>query len=81
MCSQLIVVVVVEALDRGVFDRPVHPPDLTVRPRLVGFGQPVLNPVGLADHVKAHWPGVDGVPFPGLLGELDAVARSEQSAR
>lgn len=40
---------------------------------MVGLCQAVLNPVGLADHVEAHGPGVDGVPVPGLLGELDAV--------
>ncbi len=33
----------------------------------------MLDPVGLADHVEAHWPGTDSVPFPGLLGELDAI--------
>ena len=73
MGSQLIVAVVVEALYRGVLDRPVHSLDLTVRPRMVGFGQAMLDPVGLADHVEAHWPRVDGVPVPGLLGELDAI--------
>jgi hypothetical protein len=33
----------------------------------------VLDAVGLADHVEAHWPGVDGVAVPGLLCELNAV--------
>ncbi len=31
--------------------------------------------VGLADHVEAHWPGVDGVPVPWLLCALDAIVR------
>jgi hypothetical protein len=35
------------------------------------FGQPVLDAIRLADHVEAHRPGVDGVPVPGLLCELD----------
>lgn len=65
--------VVVEALDGGLFDRPVHPFYLAGARRMVGFGQPVLDPVRLADHVEAHRPRGDGVPVPGLFGELDAV--------
>jgi hypothetical protein len=62
-----------EALNGRVLDRAVHPLDLAVRPRMVRLGQPVLDAVGLADHVEAHGPGGDGVPVPRLLGELDAV--------
>jgi hypothetical protein len=40
---------------------------------MVGFGQAMLDPVRLADHIEAHWPRVDGVPVPGLFGELDAI--------
>jgi hypothetical protein len=40
---------------------------------MVRFGQPVLDTVGLADHVETHWQGIDGVPVPVLLGELGAV--------
>jgi hypothetical protein len=37
------VVVIVEiAFDCGLVDRPVHALDLTIRPRVVGFGQAVL---------------------------------------
>ena len=64
---------VMEALDRGLFDRAVHPFDLAISPWMVGFGQPVLNPVCLADHIEAHRPGVDGVPVPRLLCELNTV--------
>ena len=74
MRSQLIVGFVVEPFHRGVLDRAVHPLDLTVGPRMVGFGEAMLDPVGLADHVEAHWPGIFGVAVPGLLGELDAIA-------
>ena len=35
--------VVVEALDGGVLDRPVHALDLAVRPRVSGFRQPMLD--------------------------------------
>ena len=62
-----------EALDGGLLDRAVHPFDLAIGPWMVGFGQPVLDPVGLADHIKAHRPGVDGISVPRLLCKLDAV--------
>jgi hypothetical protein len=70
--SQLIVGFVVEAFYSRVLDRSVHSLDLTIGPRVVGLGQAVLDPVGFADHVEAHWPGIDRVPVPRLLGELDA---------
>ena len=54
--AQLVVAVVVETLDRRVLDRSVHALDLTFRLRVVRLRQPVLDPVGLADHVEAHWP-------------------------
>ena len=44
-----------------------------VGPWIVGFSQAVLDAVGLANHVKAHRPGIDGVAVSGLLCELDAV--------
>ena len=73
MCSELIVSFVVEPFHSRVLDRPVHSLDLTIGPRVVGLGQPVLDPVGFADHVEAHRPGIDGVAVPRLLGELDAI--------
>lgn len=74
MRAQLSVVVVAVSLDGCVLDRAVHPLDLAVRSRMVRFGQPVLDAIDLADHVESHRPGVDGVPVPRLLCELDAVA-------
>ena len=73
VCSQLVVSLVVEALDRRVLDCAVHPLNLTIGQRVVGLGQSVLDPVRLADHVEAHGPGVGGIPIAGLLGELDTV--------
>ena len=73
MGSQLIVVFVVEALHRRLLYCAIHPLDLAIRPGVVWFGQAVLDPVRLADHVEAHRPGIDGIPVPGLLGELDAI--------
>ena len=66
-----------EALCRGVLDGAVHPLDLAVRPGVVGLGQTVLDPIGFADHVEAHRPGVDGVPIPRLFCELDPVVRQD----
>lgn len=54
--SQLIMAVVVEALHGGFLDRAVHALDLSIGPGMVGFGQSVLSPVCLTDHVKAHRP-------------------------
>ena len=73
MGTQLIMIFVVVPFDGGVFDCAVHPLDLAVGPRMVGFGQPVLNPVGIADHVETHRPRIDCVPVSGQLGELDAI--------
>ena len=78
MAAKLVVAVVVVALDGRVLDRPVHPPDLTIRPRMVRLGQPMLNPVGLANHVEPHWPRDVGVPISRLLGELDPVVRQDR---
>ena len=59
--------VVVEALDGGLLDYAIHPLDPlpgnrllasdergAVGPRVVWLGQPMLNPVGFADHVEAQ---------------------------
>ena len=40
---------------------------------MVWLREAVLDTVGLADHVKAHGPGRDGVVISRLLGELNAV--------
>lgn len=73
MRAQLIMTVVVIPFDGSVRDRAVHSLDLAVGPGVVGFRQPVLNSIGVADHIEAHWSGIGSVPVPGLLGELDAV--------
>ena len=67
--------VVVEAFDGRLLNRAVHPFDLAVGPRMVRLRQAVFNPIGLANHVKAHWPRIDGIAVPRLLGELNAVVR------
>jgi hypothetical protein len=47
---ELIVVVAVETLDGGLLGGAVHPLDLTIRPRMLHFGEPVLDAV-----VGEHW--------------------------
>ena len=73
MDTQLVMAVVMEALDGCVLDRAVHALDLPVGPGMVGLCQPMLDLVGLTDHVEVHRPGIDGVPVAGLLGELDSI--------
>ena len=43
MTAQLVVSFVVEAFDRGLFDRALHALDLTVGPRVFGLGQAVVD--------------------------------------
>ena len=43
---------VVEDLDGGLFDHAVHALDLTVRPEMIGLGEPVLNVMLTAHTVK-----------------------------
>lgn len=45
-------VVIVVDLDGGVLDSAVHPLGLTIRPRMVGFRQPMFDAVGDADAVE-----------------------------
>ena len=87
--AQVIVVIVVIAFDRGLLDRAVHaldlaairensPPDcflVLMAPRMVGFGQAMLDLVGVADHVEAvhAQPGRPAIPVSRLVGELDAI--------
>ncbi len=73
MHPQLLAALVVEAFDGQFLNRAVHPLDLTVGPRIVRPGKPVLNVIGFADHVKAHLTRPGGVAVAWLLGELDAV--------
>ena len=78
---QLVVAVVVEAFDGSLLDGAVHALDLSVGPRVVRFGEPVLDLVRLADHVEAHLARSGGVAVARLLGELDAIAHWEALVR
>lgn len=78
MSAQLIVTVIVEAIDGRVFDHQGHSFDLAIGPGMVGLRQPVCDPVVPADHVEAHRPGVAGILIPWLLGERDSIIGSGQ---
>jgi hypothetical protein len=76
--AELIVAVVVEALDGGLLDRAVHALDLAVVPGVVELRETMFDPVGLSDHIEARRPGIDGVAVAGLLWELDVVIRQKR---
>ena len=50
--SKLLMALVVEALDCGFLDGPVHPLDLPIRPRMLRLGQPMVNVVLRAAEFK-----------------------------
>ena len=52
MAAQLVVIVVVEALDGRFLDRAVHPLDLSVGPGMLDLGEPVLDAMFVADAVE-----------------------------
>ena len=62
--------VLVTPFGDGALDGAVHPLYFAGGSRVVGFRQPVPDPVGLTDHVEAHWPERDGVPVPRRFCEL-----------
>lgn len=73
--SQLVVAVVVEALDGGVLDGAVHPLHLSVGPRMIDFGEPVLDAVLVANPVEDV---VERIFVTRVIGELDAVVRQHR---
>ena len=70
--SELVVVVVVEAFDRRLLDRPIHPFNLAIGPRVFDLGEPVVDLVFPADTVKDV---LEGINVPVVIGELDAIIR------
>ena len=67
-----------EALDGCPCDRAVHSLDLTVGPKMVWLGEPVLDAVRLADHVEAHLPRPGSVKIARLLSELDTIVSQDR---
>lgn len=75
MAAQLGMAVIVVAFYRRLLDCAVNAIDLAIDPWMARFGQPLLNPVCLADQIEPHKTRVDGVTVSGLLCELDTVVR------
>ncbi|SLN19804.1 hypothetical protein TRL7639_00462 [Falsiruegeria litorea R37] len=89
MCAKLVVVIIVISFNGRVLDGAVHvstpaaprensPRDcfLILRtPRMVWLAQPMLDAVGLADHVETHGPEIDCVAI-GLFLQLRNGKRS-----
>ena len=69
---------VVKAFDGCLLNRAVHPLDLTVGPRMLRLGKPVLDVISFADHVEAYLARPGGVTVARLLGELDAVVGQDR---
>ena len=67
----MVVIVIVEAFDRGLLDGSVHPLHLAIGPGMVELGEPVLDAVLGADPIEDM---VESVFVAGPVGELDAVA-------
>ncbi len=59
----------VEAFDSGFLENPVHPPELTMGPGVLGLGQTVSDAMHLADPtevvqegVRSQWRLLNGIP-------------------
>ena len=52
MLAKLVVAVVMIAPDSRLLEGAVHALNLSVRPRMIWFRQPMLNPVGSAEQIK-----------------------------
>ena len=72
MLTKLLMGIVVVAIDRRLFEGAVHALHLSICPRMVGFGQPMLDPLFGADAVKQQR---KSVAVSGTIGKLDAVVR------
>ena len=73
--AQLVVIIVVEALDGGIINGPVHPLHLPVSPGMIDFGEPVLDVVLVADPIEDVAERIFAVR---LVGELDAIVGQDR---
>jgi hypothetical protein len=60
-------------VDNRLLDGTVHSLSLSVRPRVVGFREPVFDVIPFADHVKMHLTRPGSVTIARLVSKLDAV--------
>jgi hypothetical protein len=77
MSAQLVVVVVVVALNGGFFDGAVHALHLSVGPGMIGFREPVIDAMQATDSVERMTTKASRRSLAILrqVGELDAVIR------
>ena len=68
-------IIVVETFDGRVLDGPVHAFHLAVRPRVIDLGEPVLDPVLVADPIEDV---VERIFVAGMVCELDTVVRKDR---
>lgn len=61
---------IIEVLDSCVFDRAVHPLDLTIRPEMLQLRQTMLDVVFVTDPIEDV---VEGICVAGPIGELDTI--------
>ena len=73
VAATLIVAVVVVSLHRCILDGVAHPLYLAIGPRVIWFGQAMLDPVRLTDHIKPHLAESHADAIPRLLCELDTI--------
>lgn len=73
MAAKLIVAVVMIPFDRRFFDYPVHSLDLPIGSRMVWLGQPMFDPICVADQIKPHLAKRHAVAVARLLCKLDAI--------
>src|ERR1700757_2744769 len=75
MNAQLVMAVVVVALNRGFLDGACHTLDLAVSPGMVGFGEPVVDAMQQAGAIEGMAAKAGGWPLSILwqISELDAV--------
>jgi hypothetical protein len=70
------VVIVVELFVRRLFDRPIHPFNLAIGPRVFAFGTPVVDVILSAYTVKDL---LECMNVSILICELDAIVRCPAS--
>src|ERR1700680_1928797 len=73
--SELVVRLIVIAVDGRLLDGAIHSLDLAIRPRMVGFCQAVLDAIGSADLVEAMdtIASSPAIAVARQIGKLDAV--------
>jgi hypothetical protein len=67
---QMVMGLIVILFHGGVFERAVHAFSLAIRPGMIGFGQPMVDALLLADATKDMLKGIL-IALP--VGELDAI--------